>query len=160
MHSSGRHRRSSWIAPAAIWVALLATAGMAEASVTGGRQCDAPAPKACCVARPETRNAGCCPPAASALTRTGIPDALAPAGMATAQTGCLQTACQCRSGEPVTPAPKPDRRTTDDRSDQGETLSASWLGHSFSSAPADFILTDAAGRLNSPPYVLTTHLRF
>jgi hypothetical protein len=156
-----RFLRPSLVAIAAIWGALLATPGMAEASVARGRRCDsAPALASCCVGRPETCNLGCCPSSASALSRTGTDEAAAPARLSTAWPVCIPSACQCRSSEPVAPGSTPDRRTTDDRSNHGEGVSLAWLGHVLTPAPAFPVAPSEAGRLKSPLYVLTTHLRF
>lgn len=148
------------VAIAATWWALLATTGMAEGSMAGGRRCDsAPALAACCAGRPETCNRGCCPPAA-VISRIATDEAAAPAWLSTARPACIPAACQCRSSEPVAPGSTPDRRTTDDRSDYGEGVSLAWLGHVLSPAPAYPVALNAGNRLKSPLYVLTTHLRF
>ena len=149
------------VAVAAIWGTLLTTAGIAEASVAVGRRCDSsPALAACCAGRPETCDRGCCPASASALSRSGTGEATAAAGSTPFRPACLPSACQCRSSEPVAPGSTPDRRTTDDRSNSGETVSFAWLGHVLSPAPAFPVDSQAENRLKSPLYVLTTHLRF
>jgi len=62
--------------------------------------------------------------------------------------------------EPASSEAKPGNRTADDRQDHGEALPASSRAAGVYSAPAIPIPTGAAGRLKSPPYLLTTHLRF
>jgi hypothetical protein len=162
MSGSRHQRRSSWIAFAAIWGAFLATAGTAEASMTGRRDCDSAALASCCPAgRPETCNQGCCTSSAPALPQTGTEESAATVGLSSPRTTCVPTACQCRSSEPATPdSKKPERRTADDRFDLGENLPSAWLGYVLLPAPAALVPRDVGGALQCPLQLLTTHLRF
>lgn len=160
MSGSRRYRRSSWIALAAIWGAFLATAGIAEAGVVGGRGCGSAASASCCTGRPDTCNKGCCTSSVPALPRTATEESPAPAGLTSSRTTCIPTACQCRRSEPVVPDSKSDRRTADDRFDLGDAASSAWLGHVLSPAPAVLVLWDTGDDLKRPRHLLTTHLRF
>src|SRR6185312_16679683 len=128
MSGSRRYHRFPWIALAAIWGALLATAGTAEAGVVGSRDCDSAALASCCAGRPETCNKGCCAASVPALSWTDPEESAASVGLTASRTTCIPTACQCRSSEPVVSDSMRDRRTADDRSSLGDGASSAWLG--------------------------------
>jgi hypothetical protein len=113
------------------WVALAATWGtlLAAMGLPGDRGCVA---DDCCASGPDD----CC-------YRPASDQRLSP------------TPCQCRKGEPVAPAPKPDRTTPD--ASPGPAVDGLTFGPPPHAAP--LAAYEAAHRPRAPLHILTTHLR-
>jgi hypothetical protein len=146
------HFRLTWIALAAI-VGMLSVVGDASASTTSGAPQNGA--RACCLKRVCT--VCCCTPASasSGLSTTARSVALP------SREGSFSSParpCECRSGEPASPASRHESRPSDDRADQmhGESVELNVRGPTAVTFAR--LILPTASPPKSPLYLRTARL--